>query len=72
MEAGRRGGPGRWGGLAALGEAARLALELEEEEEEGVGGVAREDLDAEADLTDQAGKSTPQYNVLKGSVSQKL
>jgi hypothetical protein len=51
-EAGRRGGgPARGGGREEAGDAVRLALELlEDVEEEGVGGVASEDLEAEADL----------------------
>jgi hypothetical protein len=55
----RGGGPADRGGRMAAGEAARLAFELREEEEEegvegegvdGVGGVVSDDLDAEADL----------------------
>jgi hypothetical protein len=50
VEAGRRGGPARAGGREDVGDPPRLVLELLEEEEVGMGGVASEDLEAEADL----------------------
>ncbi len=49
VEAGRRGGPARAGGREDVGDPPRLVLELLEEEV-GVGGVASEDREAEADL----------------------
>jgi hypothetical protein len=50
VEAGMRGGPARAGGREDVGDPPRLVLELLLEEEVGVGGVASEDLEAEADL----------------------
>lgn len=63
----RGGGPARGGGREVYGDAVRLALELLEEEEEvdgeeeevGVGGVASEDRDAEADLDCVTSLETP-------------